>query len=206
MRAYKFMKPQDAHFWHEKRIRLGSFASYTDLEDGRADDLDGAVRTFLQKIYITDSDQPGNEAAVAAVRAMGIMAARYIDCTFSGRVTVRMPQSLVLCLCNSPENAHFEGMGLTSVFEVPDIEALALWMMGSYPHVLLRARGDPVAYAAREFDALHNPTPNPDPYIKRPEFEPENEYRLCFLTRPDGPTELIVSLLGAPNLIQHLRG
>lgn len=79
MRAFKYTRPEDSHYLDEKSLLLGSFAHFSSLEDGRRDDLEGAVQRNID-VQFDDLSTEQERRDVESLRTIDIPPAQFFGC------------------------------------------------------------------------------------------------------------------------------
>lgn len=176
--AWRFVDEShaDAVSWGE--LLIGTFHRYAAIENGRADEIDGAIRIATPTIFF---EQPG---AVAAAKAVGITIGE------GGTGVIVRPQRIyhisnVNLFCMSEVGTEFtHPAGVPQVrFEV-DVPALAQHLIDKYRPRYERGAYGRVAYEERDFDAFRYKGETPHPMIKSAKFSAEREVRICLELGP----------------------
>lgn len=181
VRAFKYVKPVDAHYLENESIFLGTFARYGELETLRDPD-EGTIRATGQVSVINGADPTSRLATRRAERHHVHIAKSDSVRNISLNITSvdQAPPCAVFCLARRPTNAHLEALGLTCVWEIPDVRALAEFVWQSYPHILGRPSARMVRYSSRQVDL--DAQVSPSPFVKDRSYSPEEEYRIAWPT------------------------
>lgn len=178
-RAWKFVDLEHADAVGSGSIKIGTLASYAQIENGRADQLDGAV-TFNVNL---SGGVPEHRAAAARIGFHGLQEGMGMSECF---VTQKAQPANAFCMsaigCRhdpTPDRAK-------AVFEINTL--LLQWHLSrklaeQFSYIMW----GPVSYEPRIIDALANAGQGPDPFIKDPKFEAEQEIRMYFHPRSGRP-------------------
>lgn len=204
MQFYRYVKPADEHYLRAGSLLLSSTRSCAKLEDQRADDLEGAVRGTIKNQRMGQSEAAASQPLQRYLRAAGVSIEDCGSSNISLQVENRDSGYAIFCLSHTASNTHWLSSGLTCVWEVVDHRDFAENVRRSCASYLGMWESGPVSYAEREFSGL-DPLPEADPFIKRPRFAPEDEYRIVWRKLPGAPDRVKVSLFPRLDLMRKVR-
>lgn len=177
MRGIKFVPLEHANAVSEGRLRIGTLRDYGRLEGPRADPYEGTV-TFSNEGSFTAADpQYRHLVALGFDTALpsdaDAASIQYIGCTFSSQV----PNFYCFCASNAltaaPPEPH-------AAFEILGVKSLAKAISAAaYEAVGWRSIIRKVTYLPRE-QRLTDPLRPPNPFVKDPAFEREDELRIIW--------------------------
>lgn len=154
-------------------LRIGTFASYAELEGSRGDQFDGAIDVAARSLHF---GVPEHERAMDRLgfRAGMILGSRFV---------YRPPQCYVFCMSEVGCTHVPEPPKPRTMFEVADLVGLANLLVATNPEHLAGPWGiDRVRYKRIHYDALEA-FPDPDPFVKDTEYSVEQEIRVLFVPR-----------------------
>jgi len=164
MQAYKYVDLEHAESVASGSLRIGTLASYADLEGSRADPWDGCLVRTAEAGHILDTDVPADRELAAQFG---------FNVTGSGRATFEninffLGFASIFCFCMSdrPKNAHLMKGRPQAVYEVPDCAALADAVLRQHAWLMTEAKVGCVVYERRHIPLREGLGPVPDPFIK----------------------------------------
>lgn len=174
MRAWKTIDAEHAAAVAQGSLRIGTLQAYKDLENGRADDLDGGIRfTFREALWghIPEHRQAMNRLGFSA----GTLVFRNISET--------VPPLFAFCMthagCRYDPDPNVE----KAIFRIRHAGRLARRICQLHDARFAAYGIAVVQYAPREFDILEVGSNSPDPFTKDPRFAEEREIRIVFHPR-----------------------
>ncbi len=187
MRAWKQVNRDDAHFLETGRLKIGRLEDYSTLENGRADNADGAVVIMADSLHSYIPEHMRAMERLGMEVASGPIGSAMIGCQFTHISQPLYAFCMSQCGCDydpSPGTAK-------ATFEVSAVNALGWQLAKNLSDRVLSWKVRRVTYKRRYYDALDENYGDPDPFIKDHKFILENEIRIIFLPKPGSPFETI---------------
>lgn len=192
MPAWKMVDLEHAGAVERDSLLIGTLAGYKQLENGRADALDGGVELF--------SSQPmlkGHPPSDLAMRRMGI------DAHLAVNVTTRVIQPPTYAFCMSKPGCTYDPSPEKpkAVFAISDTIGLSYAITRKFAERFERVGLGEVRYDQRRFDVYREDPSGADPWMKDVAFAPEQEIRIASLAKgpafpfPTGEDEAIAAFL-----------
>jgi hypothetical protein len=186
MRAWKIVDADHAHFVERGSLRIGTLQGYKDLENGRADEIDGAVDIRADALFY---EVPEHRRAMERI---GMVGGVVMGC----RVIVRPPPLYAFCM-TQPGCRYDPQPGKPKVvFRIKHLHRLGRLISETYPDRISGYLIRHVTYDRRHVDALEEHYGAPDPFMKDQVFSSEKEIRIIWLPRSN---EEISSFITEPD-------
>lgn len=181
-------------------VRIGSLASFADLEDDQRDEFDGVARNEFRDIHVADADDERQRPLVEALRGLGVVLEGCTDVQIAEFQHQRRINGHALCFTSDVDSKAFAAGGKTAVVEVTDLPTF-LSILSATGGARMGAR---VHYGKVEYNGavgrnLLAPT-QPSPFVKNPRFQAEAEHRAFWQTEESKAITLL-----APAVIPLLR-
>ena len=172
MPAWKMVDAEHADAVERGSLLIGTLAGYKQLENGRADALDGGVEYY--------SSQPmfkGDPASEVAMRRLGI------DAHLAVNVTTRIVQPPTYAFCMAKPGCMHDPTPekQKAVFAISDAIELSYAITRKFAEKFARVGVGEVRYEKRRFDVFGEEPSDADPWVKDLIFEPEMEIRIAWL-------------------------
>lgn len=179
-RLFRYLTPKwAAALCEEGNLLIGTLEGFREQEGGpQADRLDGAAEYLSGEMFFArTSDHPEELAALA--RAGIIIHDKATNVSIEGNVILKHVSGAALCFCRRPDNDHFLAGEKTGVVEVLDVEQFA--------ETVMRVAGGRLGSTVILDDVRYWPDRSvtgstaiaaPNAFIKHPDFEKEEEFRM----------------------------
>jgi hypothetical protein len=183
MKAWKIVDLEHADIVASGSLLIGNLRRYAALENGRADDLDGALVIQTRHLF------SGAEHQRALWRRItGDMVHPEADIVLD-HCTVVEHSPPVWSFCMTRVGCEYDPMqGLPkAIFEISDVARLAFSVFKTQPLRIHRSIIGQVSYQPRKIEQDEVWGYSASPFIKDPKFAGEKEIRIVFLPRAGFP-------------------
>lgn len=212
MRAWKMIDADHADSFETGCLKIGTLEGYKNLENGRADALDGKVKIAIDTLLPVVSDSDSDSDALRArerLRALNLFVGANVHMS-NCEVILSTPTVYTLCLSVPGTRYDPDPTIEKRVFRLRNLGRIARRIVDVHADLesYFISR---VIYERRIFNIHEAQDGQPDPFIKDPIFSPEREIRIVFfpkegvecitfVTKPDPHIADLISAVGDADL------